>query len=309
MTTFLLISSAVFLAWLFFYALVFIGLSLASFIISRKNIATVPSLPDQKEITVLIPAYNEGEGLIDAVVAVQEQDYRARVEINILLKDSSDNSLSGLLKFYKLAMSPNELSDRGSLTLFNAESRRITLVLTGQQAKKDKLNFILPGVTTPLVAFLDADHRPAKNWLSSSVSLFTANNIAAVQTRRRPLGVKHLAQIWDSSQNHLGAELLNNFLSALKFDVFFTGTAAIFKIDILRRFNFSDSITEDTYLSYDLRCLGYRIVYNSQSASYEEVSPSFKDYVFRRRRWSAGHTQTFFSHLRKIVKAPRLYNN
>ena len=304
MTTLLLILSAVFLLYLSFYALIFIALSLAAFLIKPSVPLVAPASYAPEPVTVLIPAYNEGSGLIDAVVAVKEQDYAAKITINILVKDKDDNSLPELLKFYGSPADLSSLNIGCSLILSDSSHSQINLTITGQQTKKDKLNLALAAVGTPYVAILDADHRPTSNWLSSSLDLFTDGAIASVQTRRRPLGLKHLAQIWDSVQNHSGNELLNNFLSALKRGVFFTGTAAVFRTEIIRRFGLSDGITEDTYLSYDLWCNGYKTIYNNRAISYEEVSPSFRDYVARRRRWSAGHNQTFFSHLGKIIKAP-----
>lgn len=42
-------------------------------------------------------------------------------------------------------------------------------------------------------------------------------------------------------------------------------------------------------------------MYNNEAVSYEEVSPSFIDYVTRRRRWSAGHSHVFLKHFFKII--------
>ncbi len=321
MATFLLIASSLILVYLSVYALAFIFLSLAAVFLRRSEPVLASPISDPEKpvslepVSILIPVWNEGDSLVDAVIAVQEQDYAGRLEIYILVKDGEDNSLPALLKFYtgasdfsalrRLNMNPSGGPDsRESFILFNSLERRISLVLTDKQSKRDKFNSILPDIKTPFIALLDADHRPTRNWLSSSAALFTADNVAAVQTRRRPLGVRHLAQIWDSAQNHFGNELLNSFLAALRRGVFFTGTAAVFKTEILRRFGLRDSITEDTYLSYDLWCAGYRIAYNRSAVSFEEVAPSFNDYISRRRRWSAGHDQVLFRHLAEIFKAP-----
>jgi|GEM_PF-5266791 len=306
MVSLLLFISIILLVYLSVYGLIFIILGLTAFWLGtfrKKTTKPDATRASTEPVSVLIPSYNEGGGLLDAVIAVSEQDYAGSVEIYILLNDDSDNSIGQLLKFYKLEERAPELSNSRRLTLLRDSDRRVDLVLTNKQTKRDKFNFILPSVTTSFVAFLDADHRPAKNWLSTSAALFTAENIAAVQARRRPLGVSHLAQIWDSSQNHFGNELLNYALTAAERSVFFTGTAAVFRTEILRRFNLSDSVTEDTYLSYDLWCAGYKIIYNGATSSFEEVAPSFSDYVARRRRWSAGHNQAFFEHLGLIIRA------
>lgn len=310
MASFLLIISVLILVYLSVYGLIFVMLGLTAFwlgTLKKKRVSQDSTQINIEAVSVLIPVWNEGGGLLDAVIAVSEQDYIGPVEINILVKDGADNSIPELLKFYEVKTPDGGLVCPGRLVLLSGHNRQIYLILTGRQTKRDKLNLILSAVTTPFVALLDADHRPTANWLSSSAALFETANVAAVQTRRRPLGLRNLAQIWDSVQNHGGNELLNNFLTAFRRGIFFTGTAAVFKTDIIRRFNLSDSITEDTYLSYDLWGNGYKIVYNDQAASYEEVSPSLGDYVARRRRWSAGHNQSFFSHLGGILTAPISY--
>lgn len=305
MTSYLLGASVALLIYLSSYALVFTGLGLFGlFRRYRKGQLEPPSV--QPEICVLIPSYNEGDGLVDAVSAIIGQDYSGYVEIRVIVNDYKDNSILPLFNHYNL--SSNILDDcqfgpEGCL-VWRQGKRHLRIVLSGLQTKKDKINQALTKLEFPYVALLDADHRPSPNWLSSSIALCpqTEDKTAGVQTRRQPLDTSHLAQIWDSSQNHLGNELVNSLLS--RQGVFFTGTAAVFKTSILQKFLFSDSITEDTYLSYDLWCAGYRIAYNNQAASYEEVAPSFLAYISRRRRWSAGHNQSFFSHLKQILKAP-----
>lgn len=320
MTTTLLIISLFLLTYLSGYAILFLGLSIFALLSKPKSKSSATKslhVENQGAIAVLIPSHNEGEGLIDAVETVAKQDYTGSVDIYILLNNQKNNpaEISALAKFYNFDIATLDNQNYpNSLNILNKNKRKINLILTGIQSKKDKINYILSSLNQPLTAILDADHRPSANWLSSSVSiLFTPSKnkkdreIVAVQTRRRPLSTSHLAQIWDSSQSHLGNELFNNFLT--KFfkhnnSVFFTGTAALFKTNILKKFKLSDSVTEDTYLSYDLWCAGYAIAYNGNSVSYEEVSPSFRDYVLRRRRWSTGHSQTFFHHILKIIKSP-----
>ena len=51
---------------------------------------------------------------------------------------------------------------------------------------------------------------------------------------------------------------------------------------------------------------GHRIVYDARTGSFEEVTPNIPSFVFRRRRWSAGHTHAFIHHLPAVFqsKAP-----
>lgn len=314
MTAYLLAASVAFLAYLSFYGLIFTGLGLAGIFSRRKKPGIGNSIrTDRGEVAVLIPSYNEGEGLVDAVVSVVNQDYLGYVEIVLLLGGAEDDSIPHLIRHFHCdndVLRRAQEAGKDGTVIWRQGQRRVRLVLTGLQAKKDKFNVILPSVVASFTALLDADHRPTENWISSSIVMFQdkdGGKLAAVQTRRLPLNASHLAQIWDSAQNHLGNELVNKVLA--RGGVFFTGTAAVFRTEILKRFPLSDSITEDTYLSYDLWCAGYRIAYNDVAASYEEVAPSFLAYILRRRRWSAGHTQSFLGHLGKIFRGKMSFRN
>jgi len=122
----------------------------------------------------------------------------------------------------------------------------------------------------------------------------------AIQGIRSALDSRRLFQFWDSAENHLGNEVVNKVFSKLGLSNFFTGTTCVFKAYIFKDIRFPDSVTEDTYLSYSLILKQKKIAYNGDYGSYEEVSPDLKAYVSRRRRWSCGHNETFFNHLKKI---------
>lgn len=286
MSLILLIISIASLSWLSFYAVAFLYISLSAPFLNRKKRNKTPEHQsgESEPATVLIPARNEGKAVLDAIAAVKRQDYGAYIRICLIFKDESDSSLPFIEKDY-------------------GHDKAIEVIFAGRDAKKDKLNFVIPKVKDGYIAILDADHRPSANWISSSIRLIQETGASAVQSRRAPLDISSLPQIWDSSQNHGGNELLNIALSASGKSVFFTGTAAVFKTDVLRANLFGDSITEDTDLSYTLLLKGDKIVYNNKAVSYEEVAPSLQSYVFRRRRWSSGHSQAYFKNIVKIFKS------
>lgn len=288
MSTTLLIASIVISAIFSVYALLYIFLSLSAlFNYRRHKTVETRNGKDEEEIAVLIPARNEGKGVLDLISSLYNQDYRGRISVYFLLKDENDSSWPCLQE---------ELNHNK-----NNWQRKINVIFCAQDAKSIKLNFALESIKTSYIAILDADHRPSANWLSSSLTILKKEKAALVQSRRAPLDLSTLPQIWDSGQNHGGNEILNLNLAAFGQNVFFTGTAALFRQDILQKFPFHKSLTEDTFLSHDILLSGEKIAYNDEAISYEEVSPSLRAYIFRRRRWSAGHSHSFFSHLGKII--------
>ncbi len=299
MTTSFLIISLILTAYLGVYALVFVFLSIRIWFVKNKKIENVRK--NYGSVSILIPAYNEGEAVVDTVNTIVKQDYQGTINIYVLANNTQDNFVKPLKKFYK----HNDINSGNKiLKLFASEKRNVLIIFTEQIHKKDKINFWTPNTFTDFIGLLDADHRADNNWISSSLSKMIEENTNAVQSRRQPLNVATIFQIWDSAQNHIGNEIVNFVLDKTSHSVFFTGTTCIFKSDVFKKFKFGENLTEDTYFSYDLICSGEKISYNSDSSSYEEVAFDAKSYLFRRRRWSAGHTKTFIDHFKKIFKAP-----
>ncbi len=243
---------------------------------------------DHGSVAVLIPSYNEGAGLVDAIKSIVNQDYIGLINIYILLKDENDNS-------YRLVQ---EYEDQESF-----DNIKVNIVLSGESRKRENINRVLPSLDEQFIAFLDADHRADREWISSSLAILDLGDADVIQSVRRPLSLSHFFQIWDSIQNHIGNEAFNRIYSWLNLNTFFTGTTCIFKSELFEKRLLPDSITEDTALSYDLLLEGRRIGYNGDFGSYEEVAPNFSSFISRRRRWSNGHSQVLMKSFFKILRA------
>ena len=252
---------------------------------------------NKESVAVLVPCHHEGVSIVRTVETLLGQNYEGVLTVVVLLDDSTDSSCGALLDAF---FDGAEL--QGSRVATNVSSNRILEIhCTGKQQKKDKLNAVLSSVAQTYVAFLDADHRAKPNWIATSVSMLESSDACGVQSCRGPLSLRHLAQLWDSAENHIGNELVNRTLDRCGSSVFFTGTTCVFRNADITSKRFSDCITEDTYLSYQLISEGKRLVYNPHSGSNEEVAPDIGSYLARRRRWSCGHNQAFFSFLRELV--------
>lgn len=267
------------------------------FLFSRvqpKDSAAKSGAKAREKVVVFVPAYNEGDALVDTVETLLHQDYAGPLHVEILIEDQSDSSFRALNKRYRIA--DGKVYKRGAKTL--------SVNLTGLRRKNAKINFALDQLDATYVAFLDADHRADPRWISRSIDKLIAEKADAVQSRRGPLDARKLFQFWDSAENHIGNEVLNTVFSRWRLNSFFTGTTCLFKASVFESLRFSESITEDTYLSYDLLCAGHKIAYNGAAGSYEEVAPEVGTYLARRRRWSSGHNQSFFDHLPAILSGP-----
>ncbi len=265
-----------------------------------RGVKSAPAVTAAGSVLVLVPSHHEGETVVDTVRTLIEQDYEDPIEIRVLVKDFADSTVRALQDAYG---TKEERGDRLVLAVDQSD-RRVLVVGVGQSAKHAKINAMLEETSdATFIAFLDADHRARASWIRESIETLCAQNVAGVQMRKRALAAGKLAEIWDAGLSHVGFELFNAASQRSFETVSFTGSTAVFRTRVVREYRLADCITEDTYLSYDLLLDGHRIVYDERVGSYEEVTPNIPSFVFRRRRWAAGHSHAFFKHLRSLFSA------
>ncbi|MDP7033560.1 MAG: glycosyltransferase [Planctomycetota bacterium] len=290
-TSLLLIITTVSLSILGLYCVAYIAISVIHIFLARKQ--EQERIPVAEDITILVPSLNEGKSLIDTIESLRKQDIKSTLFIDVLIKDKTDTSFAHLKQRYK-GFLYNEFFKI-------SKNRRLRLHATGLQLKNEKVNAVAKTVQTKYVAFLDADHRATKSWLSDSINVLAQSDTKIVQSKRSPLSLSNIFKLWDSLQNHIGNEVVNRFLSLLGHTTYFTGTTCVFETELIRDQGLPDSITEDTYLSYQMFSRGEKISYNAKSGSYEEMAPDVFSYIARRRRWSCGHNQTLKDFCFKII--------
>ena len=282
-------------------------------------------------VSILVPARNEGALAVQALESLFAQDHSGDLDIYLLIKDGSDTSLGFLRQLFveqgnvlavaqlekiiaaaadtsvsadsqthpKMHSTPNtiiKLTKRGNRSLY--------LALTGVDPKSEKINWLVAQLNTPFVAILDCDHQAQADWVRSSLLLLAEQPAAIIQGRRQPLHTKGFFSFWDSLHQHIGCELFNIAFARLGLTVFFTGTTAIMRTELLKASPLTPCITEDIDLSYTLFMQGLKVNANPYSGSREETSPNLYSFLARRRRWASGHTSAFFKHLPLLLSAP-----
>ena len=249
----------------------------------------------QEPVAILVPAMNEGERALRAVTSLVQQNHEGPIEIYLLLNDRTDTSLPFLKAVYPAA----ELGgDSPMVELEKTARRTVTVAFTGADPKTHKINWIVRRLTAKYTGILDADHQAEPDWVRTSLVLLEERGARIIQGRRGPISARGFFALWDSLHQHIGCELYNAAFTRLGLTVFFTGTTAILETQLLRDHPLTDCITEDIDFSYTLLLNGVRVIDNPHSGSREETSPNLYSFLARRRRWSAGHTTTFFRHLR-----------
>lgn len=305
--TLLLAVCAVLTAILTVYAL---GHYLCALAFAAREKSVPPAGRPEDRVAVLIPAKDEAERAVRAILSARRQDHAGPVDVFLLVKDASDSSIPFLRSLYPgapldidSARSPL-IDGPGLVELERTPDRRVFVAFTGSDAKSTKVNWVVPHVEARWTAILDADHQAEPGWLRTSVAMLQQSGARAVQGRRAPLSALGFFPLWDSLHQHVGCELFNEAFSSIGLTVFFTGSTAVIDTDLLREQPLGTSITEDIDFSYGLLNRGIRFAHNPHAGSSEEVSPNLYSFLARRRRWANGHTAAFLRHLRAGATEP-----
>lgn len=299
MTTLLLICS-VLTAGLAVYSLGYYVLALV-FVFGRPKPATFADEPTDA-VSVLVAARDEGDRALRVITSLLEQDHRGPIEIYLLLEDNADTSVAHLERAY-----PNadfQVEAPGKVELLSSPERRVAVLFGGVTSKSQKINLAIAEVSTRFTAILDCDHQAHPDWLRTSLCLLHQHGAPMIQGCRKPLSARGFFRFWDSVHQHIGCELFNAAFSKLGLSVFFTGTTAVMETELLRQRPLRDCLTEDVDFSYGLFMAGVKIIHDPLSGSDEETSPDLYSFLARRRRWSNGHTEAAFVHLKQLWSAP-----
>jgi len=298
--TALLIASALLISALTLYSLAHY-LCAAVFLFSSRKERSFEGEPNDA-VSVLVPARNEGESALRAIVSLLEQDHTGSLTVYLLIKDKSDSCIEILARQHPGIRF--DVPAPASIELPSEDGRRTIIRYTGMDPKSDKVNWMTAQVETPYLAILDADHQARPDWIRTSLSLLHEKKARIIQGTRGPLVAHGFFPLWDSLHQHIGCEVFNNAFSKMGLPVFFTGTTAVMETELLQANPLNECLTEDAYFSYTILKQGIRIIHNPYSGSDEETSPDLYSFLARRRRWANGHTQAFFDHISILWASP-----
>lgn len=217
-----------------------------------------PSWATIGDITVVIPVFNDPTGLRHAIRSVLGTP-------TIVVDDGSASSES-------IAQVVAEFHDVDSVTLIRSEVN---------QGPATARNIGCAHVTTPLVAFLDADCVATAGWLEGSIPYFDDQRLAVVapQVRVQDCGVRRAEWIVDPLNMGPATQLVQPGSQ-----VGFVPSAALcMRTSVARTFGFRDGqrIGEDVDLMWRLSAAGYVIRYEPHLAVEHRPRPTTRAWLTR----------------------------
>jgi cellulose synthase/poly-beta-1,6-N-acetylglucosamine synthase-like glycosyltransferase len=237
-------------------------------------------------ITFLIPAHNEEKNIGKCLKSILSLNYpKNKLKVIVIDDGSSDNTAKIVKKF-----------------------KEVKLIRQKQQGKAVALNNGLKHVNTELVACMDADSFPDKDFLMKMVGYMERKNVASVTPAVKVLEPKTMMQKIQWVE-YLWSIFLRKLFNFFDCQYVTPGPGSIYKTFILKKVGGFDekNYTEDTEIAFRLVDKGYKIE-NSIDAYVYTLAPSNFKTLFRQRvRWYRGYIQNVLKYS-KMIANPKYGN-
>lgn len=275
-------------------------LALSMFVVSFPRTSPAAVVLQEEEmpsVDVFIPTYNEDAKLLaNTLGAAVNMDYPAdRLTIWLLDDGGTDQKCNSA----NLLESRRATERRAELQALCADFGVNYLTRArNEHAKAGNLNNGLAHSTGKLVAVFDADHAPARNFLTETVGYFRDNaKLFLVQTPHffiNPDPVERNLRTFNQmpSENEMFYGMIQRGLDKWN-AAFFCGSAALLNREALATTNgFSGvSITEDCETAVNLHAQGWDSIYIDRPLIAGLQPATFASFIGQRSRWAQGMMQ------------------
>jgi cellulose synthase/poly-beta-1,6-N-acetylglucosamine synthase-like glycosyltransferase len=250
---------------------------------NRSGLRSNPKTLNQPSVTFLVPAYNEERNIAKCLRSLLRLDYpKRKVDIVVIDDGSKDRTAEIALRFI------------GS---------RVRLIGKRNEGSKAKaLNFALRKVPihTDLIAVMDADSWPERNYLHRIVGHFNDPDIAAVTPAMKVAEPKTLVQKLQWVE-YLFSIFLRKLFALFDSQYVIPGPGGIYRTENLKKLKGwnEKNMTEDMEIAFRMHNRGWKLG-NSASSYVFTSSPDTVGGLWKQRlRWYRGYLQNVrkYSHM------------
>lgn len=227
-------------------------------------------------VSIIVPAYNEGEVIESSLASLLELRY-PYYEIIAVDDGSTDDTYDRMRTFEG-----------------NHYGVRVSVFRKENSGKADSLNYGIRRSRAPIVVCMDSDSRLSPEALRYAVKHFGDQSVGAVAGNVK---VANRQNIWTKLQ---ALEYIEGLNIVRKAQAFFRtvnvipGPIGIFRREALDRVGGYDSDTyaEDFDLTVKVLSDGWKIKYEPKAIAWTEAPEELLDVIKQRYRWSRGILQT-----------------
>ncbi|MFH1592483.1 MAG: glycosyltransferase family 2 protein [Candidatus Woesearchaeota archaeon] len=231
------------------------------------------------KVSVIIPAYNEGEKVAGTIESALRLNYpKEKLEIIAVNHGSSDNTL--------------EVMNR-----YREGVKVVTYGRKGQERKGGAVNFGLKIATGEFVACLDADSSIEPDALHKMLPYFEDKELGAVLPKIIPSEPKNFIQKIQYCE-YVVVFFFKKMMGAV--DCLYTapGPFSLYRRSVIEKVGGFDAenLTEDMELAVRLQKNHYKIIQTTDVEANTITPHTFKDYFNQRNRWYKGALFNIFKH-------------
>lgn len=229
------------------------------------------------DVSIVIPAYNEGDNMEATLDAVAGLDYpKGKISVIVVDDGSKDDTL-------KVARDWRERLAK------EYGFREFTVITQRNQGKFAAMNNALRKVSTPFFATLDADSFPKKDSLKRIMAEFKEDEIAAVSPVLkvyRPKNRLQMMQWFEYSVNHFYKSIITRANS-----IHVTpGPLSVYRTKVVKELGGfrKGHKTEDMELAMRIQLHHHKIVQCDKAFVFTKAPYSIKSLYHQRIRWNYG---------------------
>lgn len=250
----------------------------------------------EPKVSVMIPAWNEGIGLISTIESVLASTYR-NFEIVVINDGSTDDSNEKMLTYVAA----------------HADSQHAEIPINYQYqnntGKGGALNHAIRLATGDILISIDADCLVDSEAIASFVETFKDPKVSAavgnvkIANRDNVVGIVQYLEFLFSFYFKRADALLGTIY-------IIGGAAGAFRKDVFDTVGgYSETnITEDIELTVRIQDAGMKIEYTPEAVVYTEGASDLASLKRQRLRWKRGRFQTFYQHWRMFFSTKRRHN-
>ncbi len=229
-------------------------------------------------VSVVIPAYNEEQVIARTVQAILDSTYP---NLNVIVVDdgSTDNTYQILKDNFK-------------------DNFRVKLILKENAGKSEALNLGILKTEAEIIVTLDADTIFLPNTIEKLVRKFVDRRVWAVAGNAKVGNRINLLTRWQALEYITSQNLDRRAFEVMNCITVVPGAVGAWRREaIIEAGGFSsDTLAEDTDLTFAIIRRGHRVAYEDEALAYTEAPDTTRNFVKQRFRWMYGTLQTVWKH-------------
>ncbi|MEU5565920.1 bifunctional polysaccharide deacetylase/glycosyltransferase family 2 protein [Micromonospora musae] len=237
--------------------------------------------PVTDPVSVIVPAYNEKEGIEAAVRSLADGDHPGGIEV-IVVDDGSTDGTADIVDGLRL---PN-----------------VRVVRKPNGGKSSALNTGVALARHELIVMVDGDTVLERDSVRRLVQPFADRQVGAVAGNVKVGNRKSLIAKWQHIEYVIGFNLDRRLYETLRCMSTVPGAIGAFRRQALRYAGgmSDDTLAEDTDITMAMGRAGWKVVYEESARAWTEAPATMGQLWKQRYRWSYGTMQAMWKHRRSL---------